>query len=110
MITLLIDGLIAAVKICDRGMTAVEQGVRLRFPPRAVDDAQPAGAGTPPSAAGTGGHLIRSTSELLETASSYVAAYRGAVVHVAHGPFLELVDELVDELKDRAAIFAAHGD
>jgi hypothetical protein len=46
----------------------------------------------------------------LETASSYVAAYRGAVVHVAHGPFLELVDELVDELKDRAAIFAAHGD
>ena len=110
MITLLLDGLIALVKICDRGMTAVEQGVRRRFPPRAVDDAQPAGAGTPPSAAGTGGHPIRSTSELLETASSYVAAYRGAVVHVAHGPFLELVDELVDELKDRAAIFAAHGD
>ena len=110
MTILLIDGLIALVKSLDRGMTAVEQSVRRRFPPRTVDDAQPAGAGTPPSAAGTGGHPIRSTSELLETASSYVAAYRGAVVHVAHGPFLELVDELVDELKDRAAVFAAHGD
>jgi hypothetical protein len=109
VITLLIDGLIAVVKIFDRGMTAVEQSVRHRESPPPVVDAQPAGAGSV-SANGTGGHPHRSTSDLLETASSYVAAYRGAVLHVAHGPFLELVDELVDELKDRAAQFAAHGD
>ncbi len=110
MITLFVDALIALLKVTDRTIAAVEQSVRHRAAPRPVVDAQPAGAGTPPSAAGTGGHPIRSTSDLLETASSYVAAYRGAVVHVAHGPFLELVDELVDELKDRAAIFASHGD
>jgi hypothetical protein len=103
VITLLIDGLIAAVKICDRGMTAVEQGVRLRFPPRAVDDAQPAGAGTPPSAAGTGGHPIRSTSELLTNAVTELDfAYPGAKHAV--------IWALQAELADRAAQFKAVGD
>lgn len=108
MTTLLIDGLIALVKLIDRGMTAVEKNVSHRAAP---DDSQPAGAGEilPPNP-GTGGNPHRSTSELLDVAASYVRAYRGAVVHVAHGPFLELVDELVDELRDRSAQFAAYGD
>ncbi len=103
MITLLIDGLIAAVKICDRGMTAVEQGVRLRFPPRAVDDAQPAGAGTPPSAAGTGGHPIRSTSALLYEAE-------GQLGWLCQGNPPAVIRTLRDELRDRAANLAACGD
>jgi hypothetical protein len=111
VITLLIDGLIAVVKICDRALTAVEQGVRHRVAPRPVVDAQPAGAGdSPVSATGTSGHPHRSTSELLDTAAGYMRAYRLAVMHVTHGPFLQLVDELVDELKDRAAQFSAIGD
>jgi hypothetical protein len=103
VITLLLDGLIAAVKICDRGMTAVEQGVRHRFPPRAVDDVQPAGAGTPPSAAGTGGHPIRSTSELLTNA---VTELDFAYPNGKHA----LIWVLQAELTDRAAQFKAVGD
>jgi hypothetical protein len=103
VITLLIDGLIAVAKTFDRALTAVEQGVRHRFPPRAVDDVQPAGAGTPPSAAGTGGHPIRSTSELLTNAVTELDfAYpngKHAVIWV-----------LQAELADRAAQFKAVGD
>ena len=106
VITLLLDGLIAAVKICDRGMTAVEQGVRRRFPPRAVDDAQPAGAGTPSRAAGTGGHPIRSTSELLTQAHDVIVDIFELDKNGGYGPcFL-----LVRELRDRAAQFKAVGD
>jgi hypothetical protein len=103
---LLIDGLIALVKSLDRGMTAVEQSVRRRFPPRTVDDAQPAGAGTPPSAAGTGGHPIRSTSELLTQAHDVIVDVFELDKNGGYGPcFL-----LVRELRDRAAQFKAVGD
>ena len=104
MTILLFDGLIALVKSLDRGMTAVEQSVRRRFPPRTVDDAQkPAGAGTPPSAAGTGGHPIRSTSELLTSAVTELDfAYPGAKHAV--------IWVLQAELTDRAAQFKAVGD
>ena len=110
MIRLLIDAATALVVLTDRGLSAVEQSVRLRFAPRAVADAQPAGAGDLPPVPGAGGHPQRATSELLDTAAGYVRAYRLAVMHVTHGPFIELVDELVDEMKDRAAQFAAVGD
>jgi hypothetical protein len=102
VITLFIDGLIAAVKICDRGMTAVEQGVRRRFPPRTVDDAQPAGADSV-SANGTGGHPIRSTSELLTNA---VTELDFAYPNGKH----DVIWVLQAELTDRAAQFKAVGD
>jgi hypothetical protein len=102
VITLLIDGLVAVVKTFDRGMTAVEQGVRHRVAPRPVDDAQPAGADSV-SANGTGGHPIRSTSELLTNAVTELDfAYpngKHAVIWV-----------LQAELTDRAAQFKAVGD
>jgi hypothetical protein len=102
VITLLIDGLIAAVKTFDRGMTAVEQGVRHRATPRPVDDAQPAGADSV-SANGTGGHPIRSTSELLTNAVTELDfAYPGAKHAV--------IWVLQAELTDRAAQFKAVGD
>ena len=102
MITLLIDGLIAVAKICDRGMTAVEQGVRHRVAPRPVADAQPAGADSV-SANGTGGHPIRSTSELLTNAVTELDfAYPGAKHAV--------IWVLQAELTDRAAQFKAVGD
>jgi hypothetical protein len=102
VITLLIDGLIAAVKTFDRGMTAVEQGVRHRVAPRPVDDAQPAGADSV-SANGTGGHPIRSTSELLTNAVTELDfAYPGAKHAV--------IWVLQAELTDRAAQFKAVGD
>ncbi len=103
VITLLIDGLIAVVKICDRGMTAVEQGVRHRDSPLPVDDVQPAGAGTPPSAAGTGGHPIRSTSALLYEAE-------GQLGWLCQGNPSAVIRTLRDELRDRAANLAACGD
>jgi hypothetical protein len=109
---LLIDGLIALVKITDRGMTAVEQSVRRRFPPRTVDDAQPAGAGTPPSAAGTGGHPVRDTSELLSISAGFVRSYMFSVS--ANGSsseaFVRELEGFVAELRDRAAQLRAVGD
>jgi hypothetical protein len=59
---ILIDGLIAVITITDRALSAVERNVRHRLTPRAVD-VQPAGAGTPPSAAGTGGHPFQFTPD-----------------------------------------------
>jgi hypothetical protein len=99
---ILIDGLIAVITITDRALSAVEQNVRHRLTPRAVD-VQPAGAGTPPSAAGTGGHPIRSTSELLCNAVTELDfAYPGAKHAV--------IWVLQAELADRAAQFKAVGD
>jgi len=55
MITLLIDALIAAVKLADRALTAVEKRAQPPAVPLAVDgSARPAGADTPPSS--PGGH------------------------------------------------------
>ncbi len=105
MITLLIDGLIALVKTLDRGMTAVEQGVRHRAAPRPVDDAQPAGAGSV-SANGTGGHPIRSTSDLLTQAHDVIVDIFELDKNGGYGPCFMLVREL----RDRAAQFKAVGD
>jgi hypothetical protein len=105
VITLLIDGLIALVKTLDRALTAVEQSVRHRATPRPVDDAQPAGADSV-SANGTGGHPIRSTSELLTTAHDVIVDIFELDKNGGYGPcFL-----LVRELRDRAAQFRAVGD
>lgn len=99
MITLLIDGLIALVKITDRGLTALEN-VRRQEPPLPVDDAQPAGADDPQpvSAAGTGGHPIYRTSDLLHGAAVRLS-FRG-----------DLPQNFIAELQDRAAQFRACGD
>ena len=111
MTILLIDGLIALVKSLDRGMTAVEQSVRRRFPPRTVDDAQPAGAGTPPSAAGTGGHPVRDTSELLSISAGFVRSYMFSIsASGSSEAFVRELEGFVKELRDRAAQLRAVGD
>jgi hypothetical protein len=108
---LLFDGLIALVKTLDRGMTAVEQSVRRRFPPRTVDDAQPAGAGTPPSAAGTGGHPVRDTSELLSISAGFVRSYMFSIsANGSSEAFARELNGFVKELRDRAAQLRAVGD
>ena len=74
---------------------------------QAVDDVPPACA---PDWDGTGGHSPRDTSELLNTAAGYLRAFRNTVTHTANGPFLEALDELDTDLRDRAAQLAAVGD
>lgn len=77
--------------------------------PPAVDDvAPPTGAGHMASASrtGTGGHPVRSTSELLDDAAHRIT--RAATsIGSADNP---LIQEFVAELRDRAASFAAFGD
>ncbi len=106
MTVLLIDALIALTKLVDRGLTAVEQSVRLRAtPPGPVDDAQPAGAarGCAASDAGPGGHPIRSTSQLLNSAAAELTFQYGERMPA-------VIRDLRDDLKDRAADLAAAGD
>ncbi len=112
MTTLLIDGLIAFVKTIDRGMTSVEKNVRRRFTPRTGDDAQkPAGAGTPPSAAGTGGHPVRDTSELLSISAGFVRSYMFSIsANGSSEAFARELNGFVKELRDRAAQLRAVGD
>lgn len=107
MITLLIDGLIAAVKTIDRAFTAVEN-VRFRGAPRPVETHTPTGAGRGCAAsAGPGGHpFYRTTSALLEEAATTVDALGSHKTNLAGW----LLDGLVDELRDRAAQFAAIND
>ena len=98
MIALFFDGLTAVVKTLDRALTAVDG--RRPGGPLPVDDAQPAGAGPRP---GTGGHPIRTTSELLFNAVSeldfaYPGPQHAVIVHFKH------------ELADRAAQLQAEGD
>lgn len=103
MIDLLIDGLIALVKLSDRGIAAVENVCR-QPTPRAAADTQPADAGSfPASAPGVGGHPIYSTSELLGCAAGQLAW-----VYEDRAP--AVVRELQAELIDRAAQFRAAGD
>jgi hypothetical protein len=105
VITLFLDGVTAALKLTDRAFTAVEKNVlHFRPTPQAVDGgARPAGAGAASAAAGTGGHPIRSTSELLGSAA-------GQLLWVYEDKAPAVVRELMDDLIDRAADFAAHGD
>ena len=101
MITLFFDGLTAAVKTLDRLLTAVD-GRRPGGPPP-VDDAQPAGAGPRP---GTGGHPIRSTSELLTHAHDVIVDIFDLDKNGGYGPCFMLVRDLAD----RAAQLQAEGD
>lgn len=105
MINLLIDALIALTKIVDRGITAVKKNVRLRATsPGPVDGAQPAGAGAAfASAAGTGGHPVRSTSALLASAAAELTFTFGDRMPA-------IIRDLRDDLRDRAANLAAEGD
>ena len=109
MTTLLIDGVIALIKMTDRGLTAVENVFRRQPTPRAVDgETRPAGAGIQPAqAAGTGGHHpIRSTSELLEHARYVIVDIFELDKTDGIGPCCLLVRDLAD----RAAEFKAIGD
>jgi hypothetical protein len=75
--------------------------------PLTVEDvAQPAGVGVPPdSAADTGGHPDRSTSDLLEDAADRIARVANRIWG-GEAP----IAGFVAELRDRAAAFAAFGD
>lgn len=109
MTVLLIDALIALTKLVDRGLTAVEQNVRLRAtPPGPVVGAQSAGAarGCAASDAGPGGHPIEPTSELLTEAAAEIQNL-GQMAYSMRQPWIE---GFAAELRDRAATFAAHGD
>jgi hypothetical protein len=108
VMNIVIDAAVAAVRVVDRALSAVENSVRHRglpFP----GFVRPAGADAS-ATAGTGGHPIRSTSDLLRTAAGYVRAHRAGLDRSAYGPYVEMVDDLIGELHDRAANFAAHGD
>jgi hypothetical protein len=105
--TLLADGLIAVLKLTDRAFTAVENVLHFRPTPRAVDGgARPAGAGAASAAAGTGGHPIRATSELLEHARYVIVDIFELDKTGGIGPCCLLVRDLAD----RAAQFRAEGD
>ena len=108
MITLLLDGVTAALKLTDRAFTAVEKNVlHFRPTPQAVDGgARPAGAGAASAAAGTGGHPIRATSELLEHARYVIVDIFELDKTDGIGPCCLLVRDLAD----RAAEFKAIGD
>ena len=107
MTTLLADGLIAVLKLTDRAFTAVENVLHFRPTPRAVDGgARPAGAGAASAAAGTGGHPIRATSELLEHARYVIVDIFELDKNDGIGPCCVLVRDLAD----RAAQFRAEGD
>ena len=107
MINLLIDGMIAVLKVTDRAFTAVENVLHFRPTPRAVDGgARPAGAGAASAAAGTGGHPIRATSELLDHARYVIVDIFELDKTDGIGPCCLLVRDLAD----RAAQFRAVGD
>ena len=107
MTTLLADGLIAVLKLTDRAFTAVENVLHFRPAPRAVDGgARPSGAGAASAAAGTGGHPIRATSELLEHARYVIVDIFELDKTGGIGPCCLLVRDLAD----RAAQFRAEGD
>lgn len=71
----------------------------------------PAGGVEPPDSA-TGGHPVRTTSEVLDSALVFVRNYRLANVGAGHlNEFgIECVDGFIAELTDRAAQFRAAGD
>ena len=107
MITLFLDGVTAALKLTDRAFTAVENVLHFRPTPRAVDGgARPSGAGAASAAAGTGGHPIRATSELLEHARYVIVDIFELDKTDGIGPCCLLVRDLAD----RAAEFKAIGD
>lgn len=100
MTTLIVDGLIAAVKLIDRACTAVEKNVRLRWnSPLPVADAPPAGAAAS-AASIPGGHPYEHerTSTLLLRAAWLISLDSGVDPGVPAA------------MRDRAAQLLAHGD
>lgn len=114
MTVLIVDALIALIKMTDRGLTAAENVFRRQPTPRAVDgETRPAGAGIQPAqAAGTGGHPVRDTSELLSISAGFVRSYMFSLS--ANGSsseaFVRELEGFVAELRDRAAQLRAVGD
>ena len=108
VIALLIDAVGATVTLADRALTYLENVWNLRAdsPPMPVEgDTQPAGAGAAyASAAGTGGHPVRATSELITAAVCQLAWAWERDERPA------VVAQLLPELRDRAAQFRAEGD
>ena len=104
MLTLAIDGLIALVKLVDRAFHHKRATPPVNSP-LTVEDAPPSGVGghPPASAADTGGHPVRSTSELLND-----AVYQLFWAYDGNGP--AVVRVLCSELRLRAAEYAAVGD
>jgi hypothetical protein len=101
--TLLIDALIALVKLVDRGMSVVEKNVRLRADCPVVD-AHPAGVGRGSAAsANPGGDP---TSELLTDAAVEIQNL-GRMAYSTPQPW---IDGFAAELRDRAAQFRAAND
>lgn len=101
MITLLIDALIAAVKLIDRGLSAVENRVSPADPPPVVADAQqPTGAGSW-QIAGAGGQP-RDTSEVLHHAAR-------ELTHIYGNRMPAVICGLVAELRDHEAQLRAVG-
>ena len=105
MTVLLIDALIALTKTIDRGLAVVEKNVRRHPTLRGDVDARPAGADAS-ATAGTGGHPIRATSELLEHARYVIVDIFELDKTDGIGPCCLLVRDLAD----RAAEFKAIGD
>lgn len=104
MTVLLVDALIALIKLTDRAFTAVENVLRVQSSPRTVDAGAPlAGAGAASAAAGPGEHPVRSTSELL-----HHAARELDYAYPAKLP--AIIRDLQFELRDRAANLRACGD
>lgn len=104
MITLLTDGLIAAVNLIDRGLTAVENVWLRETPPVPVEPHTPTGEGCDCAvSADPGGHPDRSTSQILNAAAAQLVwAYNGVSPAI--------VRDLLAEMRDRAAQFAALND
>ena len=118
MTTLLIDALIAIVKLTDRGLSAVEN-VWLRVnSPEPVVATQPTGAGSGCAAsAGPGGHPDPQWRSSVGTwtipdraTSSVLYAAVAQLTWAFQGNTPAVVRDLQAEMRDRAAQFSAVGD
>jgi hypothetical protein len=102
MTGLIIDALIALTTLTDRTCTAVDNVLRRPVTPRQATKRSPAGAGRA-DRAGSGGHPVRTTSELLGGAA-------GQLLWIYDDKAPAVIRELVEDLIDRAAQFRAAGD
>lgn len=103
MIDLLVDAAVAVVKLADRACTAVENVCFRETPPLPVETHPSPGADGCAASAGPGGHPIRATSDLLRAAGL-------ELLYVYDNPTHPIIADLLSELRDRAAQFAAAGD
>lgn len=107
---LVIDALIAIVKLTDRGLSAAENVLRFRPSPLGPSDgeAPPAGvdSAVAASAHDSGGHPGEPTSELLTEAAAEIQNL-GQMAYSTRQPWIE---GFAAELRDRAAQFRAVND